>query len=183
MRDAGLEEITPLHRPAQRRSHLHRAPRLPAHAPTVALPRTLRVLTYWVCGALWVSGGLWLLLHYLLPARTDFGPAPNPAEPTLLKVHGWLAMGGVFLLGWLGSSHMLPRWPQWRQRTSGLVLATACGVLVLTGYGLYYSSDPAHRMISLLHQVLGVAAFVIAVLHWERPLRRAGDRRVGNPPI
>ncbi len=180
---AGLRETAPLHRSAHRRSHPHRVPGAPAFAPVAGIAPGLRTVTYAICGALWLSGCAWLVLHYLLPHQSDFGPAPNPAEPSVLKLHGWLAVGEVFLLGWLGASHMSPRWSQWRQRTSGLVLAVLAGVLVLTGYGLYYTSDPVHGVVSLSHPALGAAAVAVALTHWRRPLRLMGGRRAGDPPI
>lgn len=143
----------------------------------------LRRLTYGICGALWLSGCAWLLLHYLLPHRSEFGLVPNPAEPQLLKLHGWVAVSGVFLTGWLGAAHMGPRWSQWRLRPSGLVLALTAGILVLSGYGLYYTSDPVHASVSLLHQIVGAAAVVMALLHWRQPLHRISGGGAGEPPI
>ena len=54
----------------------------------------LRRAIYVLCALLWVSGCAWLVVHFAFPTATDFGPAPNPFEPLLLRMHGWGAVCG-----------------------------------------------------------------------------------------
>src|SRR5581483_4282147 len=70
----------------------------------------LRVAIYTVFGALWASGCLWLLLHEFFTHPGDFGPVPNPWEPAILRLHGWIAVAAVFLLGWITAGHISDRW-------------------------------------------------------------------------
>ena len=53
------------------------------------MPISLRRLIYTLCTLLWLSGCVWLIVHFFFPVTTQFGPAPNPLEPWLLRVHGW----------------------------------------------------------------------------------------------
>ena len=52
------------------------------------LPRGIRATLYGVAALLWVSGAVWLVLHYVFPQSTTFGPVPNPWEAPLMRVHG-----------------------------------------------------------------------------------------------
>jgi hypothetical protein len=130
--------------------------------------RTQRAVIYCVCGLLWVSGVFWLVLHYEFQGHNEFGDLPNPAEPVLMRLHGLLAVAGVFLCGWLTAAHVTPRWSIGRNRTSGLVLAGCALVLVVSGYALYYTTAGPHTQASVLHQVLGVLTLAAALTHWLR---------------
>jgi hypothetical protein len=127
-----------------------------------------RAIIYSVCGLLWLTGVFWLVLHYEFQQHNEFGDLPNPAEPVLMRLHGLLAVAGVFLCGWLTAAHVTPRWSIGRNRTSGLVLAGCVVVLVVSGYALYYTTGGVHTQASMLHEVLGVLALVAALAHWMR---------------
>jgi len=74
----------------------------------------------------------------------------------------------VFLLGWVTARHVSDRWPQMVKRTSGISMATVAVVLALTGYALYYTTDRVHDLAGVTHEIIGVAAFLIALTHWRR---------------
>jgi hypothetical protein len=128
----------------------------------------LRRAIYSICTLLWLSGCAWLVMHFAFPTETDFGPAPNPWEPVILRIHGWSAVGGVFLLGWITAGHISDRWRRARNRVSGFSLAGFAVVLVLSGYALYYTTDRFHDVAAILHEVLGVVAIAFALTHWLR---------------
>ena len=135
-----------------------------------------RRLTYAICALLWLSGCAWLIAHFAFPAATDFGPAPNPLEPLLLRVHGWLAVATVFLFGWLTAEHISDRWYKSRNRVSGLSLVGFAAVLVITGYALYYTTDRLHDTAAVAHEALGAVAVVFALAHWKGKERSAANR-------
>ena len=137
----------------------------------------LRRAIYVVCTLLWVSGCVWLVVHFFVPMATDFGPAPNPWEPVLLHLHGWTAMCGVFLLGWITAGHISDRWRRSRNRVTGFSLAGFAVVLTLSGYALYYTTDRFHDVAATAHEVLGVAAVIIALLHWTRSSSNRGEAK------
>jgi hypothetical protein len=128
----------------------------------------LRRAIYGMCTLLWTSGSAWLVAHFAFPTLTEFGPAPNPWEPVLLRIHGWVAVGGVFLLGWITAGHISDRWRRARNRVSGFSLAGLAVVLTVSGYGLYYTTDRLHDVAAVIHEVVGAAAIVFALTHWWR---------------
>ena len=139
----------------------------------VRLPRVLRVMLYGVGVLLWVSGMVWLVLHYVLPQSTPFGPLPNPLEAPLVRVHGVIAVGAVFLTGWMMAAHATLRWASDRNRRSGLVLGGTALLLILSGYALYYTTGSPHEAEALGHEAIGVLAPATALAHWWRKRLRA----------
>ncbi|HEY6921923.1 MAG TPA: hypothetical protein VI653_00530 [Steroidobacteraceae bacterium] len=137
----------------------------------------LRRLTYTLCSLLWLSGCMWLVVHFFFPAATDFGAAPNPLEPWLLRVHGWLAVGAVFLFGWITSGHISDRLRRSQNRVSGLSLAAFVSTLAISGYALYYTTDGLHDGAAVAHEALGALAIVFALAHWRVRERSAANRR------
>lgn len=119
-------------------------------------------------GTLWGSGCFWLVLHYFFAQPSDFGPLQHPWAPVILRIHGWIAVAAVFLLGWIMARHISDRWPRMIKRVSGLAIAGVAAVLALTGYALYYTTDHLHDTAGLVHEVLGAAAILFALVHWRR---------------
>jgi len=132
------------------------------------MPVALRLTLWTAFAALWASGCLWLALHLGLEKQTEFGPVPNPWEAPVMRIHGWLAVLGVFLLGWIAGNHVLDRWTARRNRNSGLMLAGAAALIVVSGYALYYTTDRLQSAAAVVHEVLGAAAILLGLLHWVR---------------
>ncbi len=133
-----------------------------------------RWILYVVGTGVWLTGGLWLLFHYFLVKQGEFGPEANPLEPWWLKLHGAFAFGAVWLFGLLWAMHISKLWPHNRRRWSGGILTGVFGLLVLSGYLLYYVGDDRIRpLISVVHWGIGLACPLFYV--WHR-LRRRGDR-------
>jgi hypothetical protein len=141
----------------------------------------LRLAVIVAFGALWVTGCYWLVLHYFFAQRSDFGVLENPWSPTILRVHGWIAVSGVFLLGWVTARHVSDRWPQMIKRLSGISMASVAAILGLTGYALYYTTDRVHDAAGVAHEVIGVAALLFALTHWRR--YKPGSRRKRSGPV
>ena len=137
------------------------------------LPRPLRVLIYAVGALLWLSGAAWLVLHYVFPQASAFGPLPNPWEAPLMRAHGLVAVCGVFLIGWMTAAHVTARWSSDRNRRSGLALGLTTLLLVFSGYALYYTTGTPHDGAGLLHEVIGVLAPAAALAHWWRNRSKA----------
>jgi len=127
-------------------------------------------------GALWLTGCLWLVLHYFFAQPSDFGAVENSWSPAILRIHGWIAVSGVFLLGWVTARHVSDRWPHMVKRASGISMATVAAMLALTGYALYYTTDRLHDAAGVAHEIIGVAALLFALTHWRR-YRPRGKRR------
>jgi len=135
----------------------------------------LRLAVMLTFGGLWLSGCYWLLLHYFFARASEFGPVQHPWEPVILRVHGWIAVAGVFLLGWITAQHVSDRWPQAIKRISGVAIASVAAILAVTGYALYYTTDRLHDIAGAAHEVIGGTAVLLALTHWRRhrPLRRS----------
>jgi hypothetical protein len=147
-----------------------RAPHLAEAGSVGALRMTagLRAVVFSVCALLWTSGIAWLVVHLMFEPRNEFGALPHPWEATLMRLHGLAAVAGVFLLGWLGAGHVLERWRRARNRTSGWLLVGCAAVLVFSGYALYYSVGPVHAGSAWVHEWLGAATLIVALVHWLR---------------
>lgn len=128
-------------------------------------------------GPLWLSGCEWLILHYFFAQPADFGPVQHPWAALILRMHGWIAVAAVFLLGWITARHVSDRWPHMLKRVSGVGIASVATILALTGYALYYTTDRLHEVAGAIHEVLGGLAILLALLHW-RPYRRARRSRL-----
>jgi hypothetical protein len=119
-----------------------------------------------------LSGVIWMVLHYFFPASTEFGTAPNLAEPPSIRIHGIVAVATVFLLGGVATSHVVAGWNRAHNQPSGLVLAGLCIALILSGYALYYiTADSVRSAVAIAHQVAGIAGIAAALFHWKRKSR------------
>src|SRR5215471_18250269 len=103
-----------------------------------AMAPWLRRSIYAITAALWLTGCLWLLLHFFFQRETEFGSQQHPLQPTLLVVHGSLALVAVFLFGWISASHVGNSWGRRFNRTTGILLIVSMSVLTLTGFAGYY---------------------------------------------
>lgn len=123
----------------------------------------------WLFGAFataFASGTAWWVLHRWFPVNGEFGPAPHPAEPWLIRLHGAAAMLTLVLLGSLLAQHVRRAWLAHRNRHSGGLLLALNGLLALTGYALYYAgSETLRAFVSAAHLMLGLALPVLLLLH------------------
>jgi hypothetical protein len=128
-----------------------------------------KIAIYGVFGALWGSGMLWLVFHYFLPLRGPFGNMPNPAERWLIALHGASAFAALWLGGWLWHAHVAPWWRNGKRRRSGMFLVALGGVLIVSGYALYYANDDTLRRIaSTTHWLLGLLFALPLAVHGMR---------------
>jgi hypothetical protein len=66
------------------------------------------------------------------------------------------------------------RWSQTRKRVSGLGIVSVAAILAVTGYALYYTTDRLHDAAATVHEAVGGAAILLALVHWRRrPVRRS----------
>ncbi|HEY6824115.1 MAG TPA: hypothetical protein VI195_06715 [Steroidobacteraceae bacterium] len=144
-----------------------------AIAARSTLPWLLRAAIYAVAALLWLSGALWLGLHHAFPQQSAFGPLPNPLEAPLMRVHGLIAVGGVFLIGWMTAAHVTARWSSERNRRSGFALGVTALLLVFSGYALYYTTGSPHDSAGILHEAIGLLSPAAALAHWWRTRSRA----------
>src|SRR5689334_19626902 len=131
-------------------------------------------LAWIILGITWASGVLWLVFHYFLQQPGEFGPLPHPLEGWWLRLHGAGAFATLWLLGLLWGVHMTRAWSLAQRRRSGLSMGITAGVLVLSGFALYYGGEDLRASAAVVHWGLGLATLPLALLHMRR---RAAQRR------
>ncbi|MEO7934425.1 MAG: DUF4405 domain-containing protein [Chthoniobacterales bacterium] len=113
-----------------------------------------------------LTGIFWAGLHRYGQVEGEFGPAPHPAEPWILRAHGAAAFAMLVLLGTLLPIHVKRSWKAGKNQFTGSVMLTFNFLLVLTGYGLYYAGNERLRgLTSWLHWWLGLTFPVALVWH------------------
>ena len=137
-------------------------------------------LLYSAGAFLWLSGAVWLYFQYGVPAQEENLFQLHSIRAFLLKCHGAIAM--VFLVV-LGSVfyHIPPGWQKKSQRVSGVTLITVCGLLIMTGWGLYYLGNEQWRnSTSLIHSVVGLLLPAFIFIHvWKIVRQRKKVKQTG----
>ena len=125
-----------------------------------------RRLVYGILAAVWLSGVLWLIFHYFMMRRGEFGAEPHPLEAWWLRLHGAAAFAALWLGGLVWAMHIRMGLARPRRRISGIVLIALFVVLAASGYLLYYAGDDALRdAVRLLHWLVGVVLIVPFLFH------------------
>ena len=121
---------------------------------------------YTVFGVLFLSGLMWLALHYFAGENADFNGHFGSLKPQLLRIHGGAAMVSLMVLGVLIPTHMQRAWDQGKNRLTGIMMVSLCGLMIVSGYGLYYSgSDTLRFWMSNFHSVSGCLLPLVLVWH------------------
>jgi hypothetical protein len=153
-----------------RQLHPRAHPAYPTHPPRHRLPRWQHRMLHATGALLLMTGVVWLALHYSIGAGA--GELPHPLEAWCLRLHGFAAMLGLFMLGALAAAHipqgwrLSRRWQLSRQQRTGLLLCALAALLVLTGYLLYYfAPDDVRPWLGGGHAAAGVAMAGLVYLH------------------
>src|SRR5205814_7393508 len=98
------------------------------------------------------------------------GLTPCLSEPLLMKVHGAAAVVALIVIGGLLALHVPGGWAERRSRPSGSTMLAVCGLLILTGYLLYYAgNETAREVSSYVHLTLGLALPLLLGFHLIKP--------------
>ncbi|HYR59071.1 MAG TPA: hypothetical protein VEO95_10590 [Chthoniobacteraceae bacterium] len=115
---------------------------------------------------LFISGVAWQIAHYFLAPANGVSGLPHPSEPLWLKLHGAAAMATLIILGSVLPLHVKHAWLLKKNRWSGALFLGLNGVLVATGYGLYYAgAEELRAFLSLSHGMVGLAFAPLLALH------------------
>jgi hypothetical protein len=159
-----------------------KTPRKRAAGRTVPLPTLRRRSIYVVAGGVWVTGGLWLIYHYFMRVKDEFGfDTVHPLEKWWLIFHAAFGFWAVWMFGNLWLNHIKLGWNVKARWISGGSLFLMVAWLIGTGFLLYYLGDKGPRAVtSLLHWIPGLAALALFLLHlsfsWLRPRERHARR-------
>ena len=120
-----------------------------------------------VSGGVWLSGLVWLLFHYGLRRKTDFGYTSHPLEHWSLALHGLFGFAALWMFGLLWGVHIKAGWRRRDRRWSGGVLFGAVAWLAGSGLGLYYlENQDVLTWLAVAHWAVGVSAAGAFLLHW-----------------
>jgi cation transport ATPase len=127
-------------------------------------PRHLLILHLVAC-ILVVSGGA-AALQDILDSLGQDHLLPMSFKSWALAVHGGAAMIFLVLLGTLLPTHVVRAWRSGRNRLSGVALLVAIGLLVVSGYGLYYfGGDRLRSVTQWTHLGLGILEPILFIMH------------------
>jgi hypothetical protein len=161
----------PLHHPASAHAH--------AHTHAHRLVRWQRLALHATGTLLLLTGLAWLAVHYSIGAGA--GELPHPVEAWSLRLHGLGALAACFVLGVLAAAHVpqglrLSRRRRWAgQRRSGLGLCVLSGLLVGSGYALYYFAPEAIRpALGWAHAGIGIVMGIAIGRHRRGTRSRQG---------
>jgi hypothetical protein len=155
-------------------------------SPSALLGPRQKPILYLTISLLWITGMLWLYEHYFAQAAEGTWTS---TQAWSMKIHGAAAMLFLMSFGALILQHVPAGWEQGNKRLSGVSVISACGLLGMTGWGLYYvAGDSLRNNIGLFHGFLGLSLPLILGVHiWTRTqaTRAKSDRRrkiPENPP-
>jgi len=132
------------------------------------MPVRMRYCIYAGFGALWLTGCLWLILQEFFTTAGTFGIERHPWQGALLLLHGVLAIATSYLFGWVMARHAADAWRRGKRRISGGAFTAVLIVLSVTGFALFFVSEPATQWWSeRSHELLGIGVTLLAVEHWR----------------
>jgi hypothetical protein len=115
---------------------------------------------------LWLTGAAIFVLRHFFAVTTDFGIAPHPWQPSLLLLHGIIAVAVTFLFGWIVGEHVSETWRLGVDRSSGVWILVVMPLLIITGFAAFFLVQDRLRSINgTTHELLGLLLIVPAAVH------------------
>jgi hypothetical protein len=129
-------------------------------------PLPLRVTIHSAFAVLWLTGAAIFVLRHFFAVTTDFGIAPHPWQPSLLLLHGIIAVAVTFLFGWIVGEHVSETWRLGVDRSSGVWILVVMPLLIITGFAAFFLVQDRLRSINgTTHELLGLLLIVPAAVH------------------
>jgi len=139
---------------------------MPFSKISALFPKNIKAILFFAVVNSWFTGVLFFILNRWFETETDFGFQKHPWVFPLLRFHGAAAFLMIFLYGVLLSTHVPKSWPTRRSRFFGIMLLSQQGLMILTGYLLYYLGDPTHKEITMyVHTTLGFTYPLVLLIH------------------
>lgn len=123
-----------------------------------------KFLTYFSILLLLFSGIAWLVFNFFINHDSSF----RFLVPWFLSIHGAASYVFLVVFGMLLSTHIFFNWRvKKNRRPSGIILTALFFILILSGYGLYYTGNDEFRdFISYLHWIIGIFCSLICGIHF-----------------
>ncbi len=116
-----------------------------------------------------ITGVVFAVMKYLLKSDDEFSVVNHPLQPHMLAIHVVVAPASLFILGWVFSNHMLPKWRfgDGRNLRTGLASMWLIVPMTLSGYLLQVSVEETLREVMAWIHWITSGAFVIGyIIHW-----------------
>lgn len=126
-----------------------------------------------------VTGAVFAWMKYFMSGADEFSVVNHPWQPHMLAVHVVVAPLALFVLGWVFSNHMLPkyRFGNGANRKSGVGSMILIVPMALSGYLLQVSTSEALREAMAISHWISSGLFAIAyAVHLIKPQAPAADR-------
>ncbi|MEM7019498.1 MAG: hypothetical protein AAF512_19445 [Pseudomonadota bacterium] len=130
------------------------------------IPKTYQRILFSALALSWCSGVCFFVLSTWFMVEGEFGPEKHPWQYPSLMVHGGAAFLMIFCYGALLASHVTSAWPLKRSRITGLSIAIAVGLQIITAYLLYYLASESLRVWTVnVHLTVGFCLPLLLVFH------------------
>lgn len=119
-----------------------------------------------------LTGIVFAYMKYFMTPVDEFAVVNHPFQSHMLAVHVVIAPLALFVLGWVFSSHMLPkyRFGDGSNRKSGVGAMILIVPMALSGYLLQVSTSEALREAMAIAHWISSGVFAVAYLiHLIRP--------------
>lgn len=119
-----------------------------------------------------LTGIVFSYMKYFMTPVDEFAVVNHPFQSHMLAVHVVIAPLALFVLGWVFSSHMLPkyRFGDGSNRKSGVGAMILIVPMALSGYLLQVSTSEALReAMAIAHWISSGVFAVVYLIHLIRP--------------
>ena len=115
-----------------------------------------------------ITGLVFAVMKYLMTGDDEFSVVNHPWQPHMLAAHVVVAPLVLFILGWVFSNHMLPKWRfgDGQNKRTGLASMWLIGPMALSAYLLQVATNETLREAMAWAHGITSAVFVAAyVIH------------------
>jgi uncharacterized membrane protein YidH (DUF202 family) len=126
-----------------------------------------------------LTGIVFAYMKYFMTPTDEFAVVNHPIQPHMLAVHVVIAPLALFVLGWVFSSHMLPkyRFGDGSNRKSGIGAMILIVPMALSGYLLQVSTSEVLREAMAVAHWISSGVFAVAYLvHLVKPKAAAAGQ-------
>ncbi|HEX8407386.1 MAG TPA: hypothetical protein VF883_00860 [Thermoanaerobaculia bacterium] len=111
-----------------------------------------------------ITGLVFAVMKYLMTSDDEFSVVNHPWQPHMLAAHVVIAPLVLFILGWVFSNHMLPKWRfgDGQNKKTGLAAMWLIGPMALSAYLLQVATNETLREVMAWAHWITSAIFVAA---------------------
>lgn len=117
-----------------------------------------------------VTGIVFAVMKYFMKSDDEFSVVNHPWQPHMLAAHVVVAPALLFILGWVFSNHILPKYrfgDRDKHRGTGIAASLLIVPMALSAYLLQVSTGETLRQVMAWAHWITSAVFLVAFLiHW-----------------